>query len=644
MHMQREMRSLRLMPLAIAGSFVALWLLLSGFHRLTLQVGACIPSNSFKLWPYWRNNRSPDIFARLKQNQCLHWERAGFVDDYCLGSDLNVCAAKCSSDSQCVVPDDVTNVDAKNSYKQQYCAFKYDDGINIPVVTYRGLDSETQFSGPASSVCQCRADGDCKQNERCYQGACMCTNSNQCGAGRKCDWYGRSWNEIGRLGGYRETQPFGQCQCDMQQGRTGCSGRGYCALPSDFTTCGNCVNQVTFEVPSGGQTSHGVCHCLSGFTGKYCEIDDAVNTQCSGNGRPLCKANWAKDSNTIERSLNTGAEIRYDAPTSLHSCDISKLKYPIEDAPDARGDLGCQCLPGWGPEIAAPGTSKCSQKIDCQTLAGNGKLVGFLAGDGKCKCLNDFYDSVEAQPGVPLAKAGACLPECRAKRCSGHGTCVPNADSGDQFNSQCACDLGWQTSIVRQKDNESQPNKPFEQKTFCDVPVDPNYTPNNAACGFWASEQVAIGSANWCALKSTYQNTMSSVLAPDAVIKLFVQSCGRSKNPLFLDQVCGGTTRGTCVSDNRYGTVCQCANGYKGLACDDLACPSNMYINGGVCSGSGFCDNPTLSLGGAFDQSRGSCVCKPGFTGFACELRKLDCGNSQTVRNYPLNRNITAIV
>lgn len=643
MTLHREMRSLRLLPVVIMLSVIAMWLLLAGFQHAVLSVGACIPSNSFELWPYWRNNRSPDVFARLKENQCARWGSNGFEQDYCLGSRLNVCLKTCAADTDCLVPNDITNVDAPNTYKQQYCRFHYDDGANIPIVRYQGVGDETFYTGPASMVCQCRSDGDCKQSERCYQGACMCTNSQQCGAGRQCSWYGRSFNEF-RNSVYKPYRADGQCRCNPAQGRVGCSGRGHCTQQSNFNSCSKCVNQMTFDIPSGGPTSQGYCHCLSGFTGNFCETDDAVNTKCSGHGKPLCKARWAKDANTIERSLNTGAEIKFDAATALYSCDISKLQYPAESSPDARGDLGCQCAPGWGPETANPGTPKCSRKIDCQTLAGNGKLVGFLAGDGKCKCLNDFYDSTRQVEGATSSAAGYCLPDCRANRCSGHGTCIPNPNTGDQYNSQCACDLGWQTSKKSNEFNVASDNRAFEEKTFCDVPVDPNYKPDGAACGFWAAEQIAVGSANWCTLKPTFQATMSSVLAPDASIKLFVQSCGRSANPLFLDKECGGSTRGTCVSDNRYGSVCQCKNGYKGLACDDLVCPRDVYVNGGVCSGLGFCDNPTLSLGGAFDQSKGTCICQPGFGGFACEIRKLDCGSSQTVRNYPLVHNITAIV
>lgn len=207
----------------------------------------------------------------------------------------------------------------------------------------------------------------------------------------------------------------------------------------------------------------------------------------------------------------------------------------------------------------------------------------------------------------------------------------------------CACDAGWQTAIETQKSNNAQTTLPFEKRVYCDVPVDPNYRPNGAACGFWATEQIAKGATNWCTIKSEFQS-LRAVLSPDPVIKLYVQSCGKSVNPLFLNLECGGSTRGTCLGDNRYGTKCSCKNGYTGLACDDLVCPAFMYINGAVCSGNGFCDNPTLNLGAAFDPSAGSCVCKPGFGGYSCEIRRLECGNSQTVRNYPLSHNISSII
>lgn len=312
------------------------------------------------------------------------------------GNRVNACVRKCASNSDCLIPGDVTNVDAPNRYVQHYCNFALDDSTN-PVQDGVSNNlvltpSNSVVRGPSSLMCQCILDSDCKNSEVCVSNQCQCRNGEQCGAGRRCIWYGRTYNEFGNNDYYREPRPLGQCQCNPETGRLGCSGRGYCLVPQNHIGCNRCTNQYAFIQPEGRGTSLTVCICLNGFTGKYCETDDAIDQQCSGNGTPLCKASRAKDVNVIATSLNTGNQIRFDAGTPLYLCDVGKLVLPPEKSPDRRGDLGCQCKPGWGPEVANPGTPKCSQKIDCQTLESNGKLAGFVAGDGKCKCINDYYD------------------------------------------------------------------------------------------------------------------------------------------------------------------------------------------------------------------------------------------------------------
>jgi hypothetical protein len=381
-------------PLLVVSVIGLAWLVVVLLSLRSSSVSACVPSNSDALWPYWRNNRAR--FDELKQNQCAIWQNDKFVDRYCFGSKINACVNVCSSDTQCLIERDVTNLDAKTTYVQQACLIKENDSKNAAdILRYVPVDAgnfQTRIA-PVSLYCQCRVNGECRNNEECIQGVCQCRNSAQCGIGRQCLWYGRNWNELGRDSSRKEYYTLGQCACDKSKGREGCNGRGHCTQPENFRTCSTCINQVGFRVPGGDQGDGAAkCQCLNGFTGEFCGIDAAVQTMCSGNGTPLCLAVNAKDSSKRAVSLNTGAEIISNLGVPLFQCDVNTLKFPPESSPNRRGDYGCQCYPGWGPEIASPGVPKCSQKIDCQTLAGNGKLVGFVAGNGKCKCINDYYD------------------------------------------------------------------------------------------------------------------------------------------------------------------------------------------------------------------------------------------------------------
>ena len=314
-----------------------------------------------------------------------------------------------------------------------------------------------------------------------------------------------------------------------------------------------------------------------------------------------------------------------------------------------------QLSDGNDPLSYITGARKCSALIPCFNSL-TGSVVGTLA-NGQCKCSGDFYDVVGSVNTLGDAKFGSCVSGCSAKICNAHGQCTPDPRGTTTYNSICSCNTGFTTSTYRADRNAQTPEKSnFDQRLYCDVPYDPQDAslPRQITCGRYGEERKFPDTNGYmCQVKKEWEY-LQGLLSVNPATQLYRRSCGRSENPVYRDLTCGGSGRGICVSDGRQGSLCQCSNGFKGVACDELVCPVRLYVNGGVCSGNGYCDNPTLKFDDpvavfdnqltAFKASAGRCVCKSGFIGDACEKVRLDCSVGQTQRNYPLLQNITNIV
>lgn len=88
---------------------------------------------------------------------------------------------------------------------------------------------------------------------------------------------------------------------------------------------------------------------------------------------------------------------------------------------------------------------------------------------------------------------------------------------------------------------------------------------------------------------------------------------------------CSG--KGTC---NRDSGLCECAGGYTGEGCTRVSCPSSTTEQ---CSGHGTCerisdDDALHDRYRSWDKSKTQhCICDPGFTGIACDMRMCPSGN-----------------
>lgn len=663
-------------------SVVVVSLLLAPALRLpSASAASCIPNprgastNWYSLFKSAAENPFDDYLSQTLEAQC------GFLSDdasYCL-SNVEACVKPCSDSSECVVTLD-PNEGLRYGYTlQQKCLDFTESGGILTVVpppqspaqkllqSYPApLSSGTSFPVlpyPDSNFkfCGCEGPNQCRQSERCFRGVCMCSADSDCGPGRICTWGRRPWNFMNRSPDYREVHDRGQCECDITKGSAGCNGHGACVQISpaggDANGYRNRAHVQVARVPSGAFQRPAACACYGGFKGKYCEIASGKQTFCSDRGEPLVSV--VNTANTLASSRNTGAPISnqflpdYTKSENART-DADFLQSAANNLARSAGRQACICEPGWGPDFLLSNTNpstyisdtpKCNALIPCYNAA-TGSVVGTVFG-GECKCSGDFYDQKGKVGILGDATFGSCTSGCAATICSGRGQCSADPKGSTTFNSACNCNTGFTTS-GRQIGFNSQTQK-YADKRFCDVPYDPQDAalPTQITCGRYGTEVDVPGYP--CRVKEEWQY-LGSTLAVNPRTQLLTRSCGKSENPLYRDLTCGGEGRGSCVSDGRQGSMCQCSNGLKGLACDELVCPVALYVNGGVCSGNGYCDNPTLRFDdpsgkpSAFKASKGRCVCKAGFIGDACEKVRLDCGVGQTQRNYPLLQNITSIV
>ncbi len=247
-------------------------------------------------------------------------------------------------------------------------------------------------------------------------------------------------------------------------------------------------------------------------------------------------------------------------------------------------------------------------------------------------CFADNYDLADSTTPA----TGACLSGCAAKRCSGKGTCVSLASSGNAFNSNCLCQSGWRTSKNQVRINSATTK--FAGQTYCDIPFDPA---TGKSCGYYGTEIAGTIGQN-CVISTSF-TSKTSVLKLDPVLGMYVQFCPFSNNQLFASQLCSGSDHGSCVPDGHYGYQCQCSNGYTGLDCSTLVGPAELYVNGAKCSGNGYISNPTLNSA-TLDASKAVCVCKENSYGTACEKSINDCNYGAPINSYPLSKNIPSIL
>lgn len=572
-------------------------------------------------------------------------------------------------------------------------SFVYDpDSFGNPPALAYSTDPRDQVS-----TCSCAHDSQCGEGMKCLKGQCYCTNSTQClfhsSGPQVC-----LTNAAVMHGSQQSTVNVGSCSCVVGSSES-CNYNGICtSLQQAFQRTPSNNPFLGFESEYGFSTyysveqyalgatktptSAGRCECFGqvpmGRTwnetvvGNACETDLLRDRMCAGHGKPLCTSGGP-----AAVSLNKGGIIgTYCSQSDFHS----------------RGFLVCQCDLGWGPDF--PGIDPlgnkifpCSIQIACSFTSGAGVEV-----NGYCECAGDFFQQytisqLELSPNP--SQSGFCFQDCSLLKSTGRGVCFYNSNhlptgwaSHIPYNNDVQCLApGWMTQYIpnnaaRQyfdicfKCTVSNPLLPGigsyltlegpDVFSFCNVPFNVITQPlgSQEVCGLGTWQAAGYcsclpftctcinsictdgpGVGHSCDLNSKVLDTQGNKIQlyqPQSPVPYCAATClyltqsmadPATPNEFNAQQpkLCGGPVRGLCVADGVGGSVCMCQNGYRGLSCEHAICPRSR---GRICSNNGVCD-----------EFSGFCVCGESFIGTACQFRKTECGNSQTVLSLPLPDN-----
>ena len=410
--------------------------------------------------------------------------------------------------------------------------------------------------------------------------------------------------------------------------------------------------------------------------GPRCDTDKGQQLYCNGHGTPICPPILGIHDDALDiRSLSTGLVIGVKCTSYLPFVFQRKFQCLCDYnwTPDFGGVLD--------PSTQIP-NSLCSVEGFCHGQSG-ALLMGIIFG---CQCITNTYPVNGLAPveTTKNPSGSLCIGNCFVDRCSSRGICgfdksvfkgcnlasclgnisdscqpycnIPtiylNADGSlvNPFMNTCNCLSGWTNPFTLDPAS-------FSSNIYCQVPYNSNVN-GGAHCGHgsWISDPSPNIFSGHCSCSSFVNqlardssNNPISVTVDNYYLansrRLCVQTCptlnAQTYDPMmvagdspptnpngptvgisFNNLVCGGDRRGVCVSDGNEGTICQCKNGYYGIACETVLCPLAF---GMICGGNGVCDSQT-----------NTCICKNSeFIGQACEIREAACSISQPVKSNP---------
>ena len=435
--------------------------------------------------------------------------------------------------------------------------------------------------------------------------------------------------------------------CPTFQDKVTCSGHGSCSS-SCVCKCdmgwreGDCamrqcpMGQAWTDVASGVDTAHGLaecsamgncerttgqCICRLGYTGVACERmgcpGSEAGVSCSGHGR--CES------------------LRYRAITRTlgdHSAGYLR-NFEYTDVWDANKIYGCFCdagftgpacdlrdcpfgddpMTGSGNDLLAEfgGKSSNEQVNSVQTLtcqADGGTFVVCFRGE----CTEDinFFDSAEVF-NIKLGKVSTIAAVSAIYTGVNPTACLK--DSINTITVTFTQDFGRLPTLVphTKKLTSTDPNsRPVVMKVEHKVIG----TKENVPCSNRGVCDVTTGVCT-CDIGYTTSNGYGA-FGNDLANR---GDCGA---PITVVTVCPGEVpcsgHGICSNSPKY--KCYCQSGWMGADCTEMICPFGNAWFGvphaegtahGVaeCSAAGFCD-----------RSKGTCECKEGFEGGACERRE----------------------
>ncbi|XP_071484036.1 uncharacterized protein [Diadema antillarum] len=403
--------------------------------------------------------------------------------------------------------------------------------------------------------------------------------------------------------------------CDCQHGFFGdrcqnsvsVSGYDGCAS-SPCQNEGRCINQY--------ETEDYYCDCLSGYSGRHCEVKGpCVGDPCQNGGtcfeealvapgyQCVCSASFYGDNCTEEVQEN---------PCSPNPC-INGLCFRLEQeaAMTTSRLFFCQCQPGFTGTTCQHGdpcySNPCENDAECRNalVGGNAdSVIGFW-----CQCTPDFIGRTCSVP-VP----------CSSNPCLNDAECVDVRGVDDpvfeeeQVSYTCNCLDGWmgqncevQVPVSDTCSSDPCQNggscRPNSAGFTCDCPsgysgttcqyLDPclsNPCLNGGKC--YISE---LGSSYFCFCPTTYTGNECRYHEP------------------CLSEPC---QNGALCLNQGSDYSCTCSSGTMGTNCEiQSVCYSSPCQNGGTCY---------LSE----DTTAYVCLCASDFQGDYCEERRVEVGVS----------------
>ena len=419
----------------------------------------------------------------------------------------------------------------------------------------------------------------------------------------------------------------GLCQCQDKYGGKKCEffcpfgcPEGLGCVKDYHCACEGCPIS-SFNCNERGTAIEGVCHCIKGYCGKFCE-DKCED--CNGHGE------------------FNGACCECFNGYYGRQCELECLELCSNNG---KCELGkCNCFNNWsGPTCSTKNVcescvhGKCIQN-ECVCYKGYaGPSCSTIICPMNCTILSTHYE-VLSEPtqiynsleSIPLnnsnkvievqATAGFCNMqkfqcECfqnfYGSDCSQTSSC-PDCLNGQCRSGQCVCDPGF-------------------KGVNCDVSVCPQACSHNGECVQGKCQCWPVWSSEDC----------STCLCKQGKCVRSVCECSPGWEGKYCEvYVCDKCLHGICVSNS-----CICSQGYSGKYCDSCedpigcySCNSDIECNHGNCIGNTclcdsrytgkHCDVLICAGHGVFKHE--SCVCDPGFSGKNCSVSlncPLNCSN-----------------
>ncbi|PKN47327.1 MAG: hypothetical protein CVU59_03220 [Deltaproteobacteria bacterium HGW-Deltaproteobacteria-17] len=453
----------------------------------------------------------------------------------------------------------------------------------------------------------------------------------------------------------------GECACDdgyIGDPNTGCTLAGTCEANT-------CNGHGTCDDTGGAVT----CACETGYTGEFCNTCDAANgyeadpenpgdciqnpcvpDPCYGNGTcsvvdslPVCDCNPGYAGGNCNRcDTDNGYE---DDPENPGECILNacfgydcghgtcSLAGGTPTCTCTTGYTGASCdacdtANGYVASIATPGTCVLNPCLS-QTCSNHGTCSQSATDTAQCACATGYTgatcsacDTANGYIASTLSP-GTCIPTpCTAGACNSHGTCTVVNDA-----PSCACATGWTgatcatcaTGYTGALCNTCDTANGYVASTLV-----PGTCITNPCTGVDCNGHgtcAAVNDAPSCTCTTGYTGTLCA--SCDSANDYVASNATPGTciiNPC-LTETCSG--HGTCGLDAADATVCTCATGYVGAACDtcdtandyiaSTVVPGTCILNPcpavGACSGNGSC---------VVVADAASCTCDTGYAGLLC--------------------------